>query len=191
MSAPAAKVERRHDIRKRTYQFFFLAFAVVLFATHIQFLKLPYFWDELGQFVPAALDILKSGSWVPHSTTPNVHPPGVMAYLAGVWRVFGYSITTTRVAMLLLASFGVLFTFLVGTRLSEGLPGIPALTAVLLLLLDPLFFTQSMMAQLDMPSMVFCLLGLVLFFEGGILRPPSRARPRCFRRKPASCCHWC
>ncbi|HLJ51659.1 MAG TPA: hypothetical protein VKU01_36885 [Bryobacteraceae bacterium] len=165
MSAPAAKVDRRHDIRKRTYQFFFLAFAVVLYATHVQFLKLPYFWDELGQFVPSALDILKSGSWVPHSATPNVHPPGVMAYLAGVWRVFGYSIVTTRVAMLVLASFGVLFTFLVGTRLCEGLPGIPALTAVLLLLLDPLFFTQSMMAQLDMPSMVFCLLGLLLFLE--------------------------
>ncbi len=31
---------------------FFLIFAVPLFLIHFQVLQLPYFWDELGQFVP-------------------------------------------------------------------------------------------------------------------------------------------
>ena len=72
--------------------------------------------------MPAALDILRDGAWVPHSTVPNVHPPGVMAYLAVVWRLFGYSIPATRVAMLALASVGVLFTFLLAIELCRGAP---------------------------------------------------------------------
>ena len=145
--------------------FFFFTFAILVYAAHWPYLRLPFFWDELGQFIPAALDILHDNAWIPRSTQPNIHPPGVMAYLAGMWRVFGFSIAATRAAMLLLASFGVLFTFLLAIRLCEGLPGIPALFAVLLLLCDPLFYTQAMMAQLDMPAMVFGLIALVLFFE--------------------------
>ncbi len=137
----------------------FLCFAALLFAIHIFYLRLPYFWDELGQFVPAALDILRDNAWIPRSATPNVHPPGVMAYLAAIWRVFGYSIAATRSAMLVLAAFGALFTYLLAKRLNAPF------WAVLLLLCDPLFYTQAMMAQLDMPAMVFCLLALVLFFD--------------------------
>jgi hypothetical protein len=162
---PANGIRTHHDVRAGTYLFFFFTFAILIYLAHWHYLKLPFFWDELGQFVPAALDILHDNAWIPRSTTPNIHPPGVMAYLAGIWRVFGFSILTTRLAMLLLAAFGLLFTFLLTVRLAEGLPGIPALFAVLLLLCDPLFYTQAMMAQLDMPAMVFCLIALVLFFE--------------------------
>ena len=90
--------------RSGAYLFFFLSFAVIVVLTHAAHLGLPYFWDELGRFVPAALDIYRDGAWVPHSTVPNAHPPGVMAYLASVWHVAGYSIPVTRSAMLALAS---------------------------------------------------------------------------------------
>ena len=43
---------------------FYLIFAVPLFAIHLSLLSLPYFWDELGQFVPTALDLLRDGAWV-------------------------------------------------------------------------------------------------------------------------------
>src|SRR5579872_7164938 len=166
MTAPRTKKTRlHHEIRSETYLFFFFAFGLIVYIAHISYLRLPYFWDELGQFVPAGLDILRDNAWIPKSTTPNIHPPGVMAYLAGIWRVFGYSIVVTRSAMLVLAGFGVLFTFVLSLRLCEKLPGMPALFAVLFLLCDPLFYTQAMMAQLDMPAMVFILIGLVLFLE--------------------------
>src|SRR6202034_912672 len=93
------------------------AFALIVFLAHLPFLGLPYFWDELGQFVPAALDILRDGAWIPHSTVPNAHPPGVMAYLALVWRAAGYSITATRLAMLALAAATIICTFLLGGNL--------------------------------------------------------------------------
>src|SRR5436190_8512571 len=63
------------------YAYFYLFFLFVVFLTHSIILDLPYFWDEMGQFIPAALDILREGAWIPRSTLPNVHPPGVMAYL--------------------------------------------------------------------------------------------------------------
>jgi 4-amino-4-deoxy-L-arabinose transferase-like glycosyltransferase len=142
-----------------------LALILLVFVIHIPFLRLPYFWDELGQFVPAALDILHDGAWVPHSATPNSHAPGVMAYLALVWRIFGYSIPATRAAMLLLAGCAAFFTSLLAARLCFGLGRVAVFVATLLLLLDPLFYMQSMLAQLDMPAMLFTVLALLLFLE--------------------------
>src|SRR5580692_12799952 len=102
------------------------ALALIVFLAHLPYLGLPYFWDELGQFVPAALDILRDGAWIPHSTVPNAHPPGVMAYLALIWRAAGYSITATRLAMLALAAAAVVFTYMLGERLAGRAPAILA-----------------------------------------------------------------
>jgi len=144
---------------------FFLAFAALLVAIHLPYLKLPFFWDELGQFVPASLDLYHDGAWVPHSTTPNVHPPGLMAVLAAVWQVFGYSILVTRLTMLVIATVGVTLAFLLAIRLSRGATGAPAFAAVLFLVASPIFYTQSMMAQLDMPAMTVTVLALLLFLN--------------------------
>jgi len=144
----------------------FALITLIVLLSHAAYLNLPYFWDEMGQFVPAALDILRDGAWVPHSTVPNAHPPGVMAYLAAVWKIFGYSIFATRVAMLLLASLAVLVALRLSERLNPGLSRAWILAPVILLPLDPLFYMQSMLAQLDMPAMLFTLLALLLFLEG-------------------------
>ncbi len=150
--------------RRPVYLFLFFAlFTLPLLAIHAHLLNLPFFWDEQGQFVPTALDLLRHGWWVAQSTLPNVHPPGVEVYLVLWYRLFGYSIVITRIAMLLLAGAGLLFTFLLAIELSRETEGAPAFLPPLLLLASPLFFTQSMMAQLDMPSMVFTLLALYLF----------------------------
>src|SRR5450759_1501427 len=160
---PARVEEPARRTRSSSYLLLFFLVALLVFLAHSPFFTLPYFWDELGQFVPAALDILHDGAWVPHSTVPNVHPPGVMAWLAAGWSIFGYSIPATRAAMLLLGALAALFTFLLAIRLCGAFLGAPAFVAVLLLLLDPLFYTQSMMAQLDMPAMLATILALWLF----------------------------
>jgi hypothetical protein len=144
---------------------FFLLLAVPLILIHLSLLDLPYFWDEHGQFISTALDLLRDGSWVAHSTLPNIHPPGVEAYLVLWYKLFGYSITITRVAMLVVASFGLLIVFLLSIELSENVNGTPAFVPPILLLVSPIFFTQSMMAQLDMPAMVFTMLALLFFLR--------------------------
>ena len=152
-------------IRPTVYLFFFGVVAAVVFLTHAPLFRLPFYWDELGQFVPASLDLFQTGAWVPFTTTPNIHPPGVMAYLAAFWQITGYSVEATRIAMLLLASAGALFAFLLAIELGKRTPGLPAFASLMFLVLSPLFVAQSMLAQLDMPAMVFTTLALLLFLQ--------------------------
>lgn len=152
-------------MRPATYLVFFALFALALAATHLSMLELPFHWDELGQFVPSALDLWRDGAWVPHSAPPNPHPPGVMAYLAGVWSIVGYSIEATRAAMLLIASLAVLAAFLLAIELGRDAPGAPAFAAAVFLMASPVFFSQAVMAQLDMPAMLFTSLALLWFLQ--------------------------
>jgi hypothetical protein len=148
---------------------FFVLIAFTVIGTHFPLWDLPFFWDEAGYFIPAARDLFQHGAFVPTSTAPNVHPPGLPVWLSAVWSVAGYSIAATRLAMLLLASVGAFLSFLLALRLSGGVPGLPGFQVLLLLLLNPLFYMQSMMVHLDMPAMVFTLLALYLFLEERIL----------------------
>lgn len=146
----------------RRFAAVWLACAVALVAVHAPWLRLPYFWDELGQFAPAALDILGAGAWVSKTTAPNAHPPGVPAYLAAVWFVFGYSIPAARIAMLVLAALLLTLTWLLARQLEVP----SAWRAPLLLALMPVVFMQSMMTLLDMPAAVFLVLALLLYLRG-------------------------
>jgi len=157
--------EVRRRVRPQSYLLIYALVAMVLILAHGPLLQLPYYWDEAGQFVPAATDLYQSGSWISHSATPNIHPPGVLAWLALAWQLAGFSIVTTRLAMLLVAAFGVVTTFLLSIELSRGSPGTPAFAAAMLLCISPLFFAQSMLAQLDMPAMALTALALLLFLQ--------------------------
>lgn len=158
----------RRRIRAQTYAFFLFLFTLLLAASHLSFLPLPYYWDEAGYYIPAALDIFHGGSWIPHSVAPNVHPPGVPAYLAAAWGLAGYHPAVTRSAMLLLASFALLAAFLLAIELAREVRGAPAFLAAALLCCSPLFFAQAMMAQLDMPAMLFTTLALLFFIQDRI-----------------------
>ncbi len=155
----------RLRVRYQSYVVAYLAILSFTLLSHGPLLHIPFHWDEMGQFIPASLDLYRDGSWIPHSTLPNVHPPGVMAYLAIVWKLVGFSVTATRIAMLLVGTFGILVTFLLAIELSRGCPGTPAFAAAAFTLLSPLFFAQSMLAQLDMPAMGLSALALLLFLQ--------------------------
>lgn len=141
-------------------------FTLIILLIHLPYLDLPLFWDEMGQFVPAALDLWREGLWIPRSTQPNVHPPGLPALLAAVWSLTGYSIPVTRLAMLVLAGLTATASFLLAIRLCAGLPGAPAFSAVTLLIFSPLFYTQAMLAQLDLPAALCTVWALVEFLAG-------------------------
>jgi hypothetical protein len=138
----------------------YLLFALVLFATHYRLLSLPFFWDEAGQFIPQAWDLYTRGLILPESALPNSHPPGLPLMLAGLWKVTGFSIEATRSFMLLLAAGYLTAAFLLAVELLRGGSGAPAFLAAGFLLAQPLVYTQSMMAQLDLPSA----LGLTCLF---------------------------
>src|SRR5579864_4033642 len=83
-----------------------LVFAVIfvaIFLLHIPLLSLPYFWDEAGYYVPAARDLLLSGSLIPHTTVSNAHPPLVMAWIALWWKCVGFVRAVALLEMLVIA----------------------------------------------------------------------------------------
>jgi hypothetical protein len=146
----------------------FLLFALFfagLMLLHAPLLRLPYFWDEAGYYVPAARDLFLTGTLIPQSTPSNAHPPLVMAWLALAWRVFGYSTLVTRTAMLAVSAFSLLGWFRL-SRIAANVPVAWATTA--LVALYPVYFTQSSMAQVDLPAAGFTFWGLAAYIEDHI-----------------------
>ena len=131
-----------------------------LWLTHLSLLKLPYYWDEAGYFIPAAHDIYTSGRFIPFSTLSNAHPPLVMTYLALAWKLFGFHHVVTRTAMLLVSATALLGVF----RLAERVANVPvAVATILCTALYPVFFAQSSLAHLDMMVAALTLWALVLY----------------------------
>ncbi len=140
----------------------FAATFVAIMLLHATLLRLPYFWDEAGYYIPAARDLYLSGTLIPHSTPSNAHPPLVLAWLALAWRVAGYSPLVTRTATLLVAAFSLLGLFRLA-RFAANLPVAWATTA--LVALYPVFFTQSSLAHLDLASAGFTFWGLLAYLQ--------------------------
>src|SRR5215469_18788654 len=97
----------------------FVVIFAAIFLLHFPLLRLPYFWDEAGYYVPAARDLLLTGSVIPHSTPSNAHPPLVMAYLAACWKMFGFTTFITRSAMLVIAAFTLLGAYRLALRVAN------------------------------------------------------------------------
>ena len=119
---------------------FVFAFLALL-ALHFPLLRLPYFWDEAGYYVPAARDLLLTGSFIPHTTPSNAHPPLVMAWLALWWKIFGYAPIVTRTAMLAISAFALTGLF----RLARRLANVDvAVASVICTALYPVFFAPKL-----------------------------------------------
>src|SRR6266571_1475089 len=135
--------------------YLFAIFSVLLIAAHAPLLRLPYFWDEAGYYVPAALD-LAAGSPIPHSTPSNAHPPLVLAWLALCWKLIGFHPAVTRCAMPLLGFF----------RLALAVSNFSvAAWATLLTAVYPVFFAQSSLAQVDLPAAGLIFWGFESYFR--------------------------
>ncbi|GAB4412144.1 MAG: hypothetical protein OHK0021_20710 [Bryobacter sp.] len=167
----------------------YLACASFLFLTHSRLISLPFFWDEAGQFISQSWDLYSKGLILPESALPNSHPPGLPLFLSALWRFFGFGIELTRGAMLLWGAAYLCAGFLLAVELVKGSRGAPAFLALGFLAAHPLVYTQSMMAQLDLPSaacvtamlvaylqrhertMVLCALAAVAFKETSVVVP--------------------
>ena len=148
--------------RLRKPLFFVLVFAAAfagLYVSHASLLGLPYYWDEAGYFIPAARDIYADGSFIPHSTLSNAHPPLVMAWIALAWKLFGFGIEVARGAMLVVAALTLAGVFALAARVANWRV---AAATVVLTAAYPVFFAQSSLAHLDM--MVAALTVWALYF---------------------------
>jgi len=140
---------------------------VALYASHFTLLRVPYYWDEAGYYIPAAWDFFRTGSLIPTSTLTNAHPPLPSIYLGLWWGISGFYPEVTREAVLLAASLGLLAVW----RLAMRLVGVTSVAfwTVLLTGLYPIWFAQSSLAHADIFAAACSLWGLVYAL-------PSRGR---------------
>jgi 4-amino-4-deoxy-L-arabinose transferase-like glycosyltransferase len=157
----------------------FPAVFAALLASHFTLLRLPYYWDEAGYYIPAAWDFFRTGSLIPLTPLTNAHPPLPSLYLALCWKLFGFSPLVTRLSVLAVASLGLTAVW----RLAMRLVGVAAVAiwTVALTALYPIWFAQSTLAHADIFAAACTLWGLVYVFP---------VRNRLLPRKPWVAALW-
>ena len=95
-------VQPRRDAPLPLWMIFPVVFTA-LYVTHFTLLRLPYYWDEAGYYIPAAWDFFRTGSLIPITATANSHPPLGSIYLALWWKLSGFYPEDTREAVLMVA----------------------------------------------------------------------------------------
>lgn len=150
-----------------------LLFALLAIA-HLPLLHLPYFWDEAGYFIPAALEIYTRFEFIPQITLSNAHPPLFPAYLALCWKLFGNSILVTRLASCFIAAGYLLTVYKLARRTSNSSV---ARATCICFALYPVFFAQTTLAHLDMTAALFALLGLYFYLPDSLDFAAQRSLP--------------
>jgi 4-amino-4-deoxy-L-arabinose transferase-like glycosyltransferase len=136
-------------------------FAAVYFS-HLTLLRLPYFWDEGGYYIPAAWDFFRTGTLIPFTTLSNAHPPLPAILLAGWWRLSGFVPSGTRTFLCMVTAGALLAVY----RLARHLLGSPAAVATTLLTaIYPIWFAQSTLDHGDLFAAAFTLWGLTFYLE--------------------------
>ncbi|WP_348262288.1 glycosyltransferase family 39 protein [Telmatobacter sp. DSM 110680] len=161
-------LEPRPDAPFPPWMVFPVIFAA-LYLSHVSLLRLPYYWDEAGYYIPAAWDFFRTGSLIPFTTMSNAHPPLPSVYLALWWKLSGYYPEVTREAVLIVSSFGLLAVWRLAQRVAGS--GQVAFWTVLLTALYPVWFAQSTLAQADIFAAAFTLWGLVYALPDSNRRP--------------------
>jgi 4-amino-4-deoxy-L-arabinose transferase-like glycosyltransferase len=134
---------------------------VAVYLSHLTLLRLPYYWDEAGYYIPAAYDFFRTGNIIPTTTVANAHPPLPSLYLAFWWKS-AYTPAVTRTAMCLITAIALLAVYRLGMLLN-GRQRVAA-TATLLTAIYPVWFAQSTLAHADMFAAAGTLWGLAFVF---------------------------
>jgi hypothetical protein len=160
-------VERQVD-RPLSLRLIFPLLFVGVYLSHLTLLRLPYYWDEAGYYIPAAYDFFRTGDLIPSTTLANAHPPLPSLYLA-LWWKSAFTPAVTRTAMCLITAIALLAVYRLAILLN-GRPRVAASTT-LLTAIYPVWFAQSTLAHADMFAAAGTLWGLVFLFSG-------QSRPR-------------
>ncbi len=132
----------------------FLAALATLFVLRGRVLWTPYFWDEIGFYVPNAVSMYRNNLYpisdltVPQSTNPPLQP---LTLVIGWW-VLGFSIAATRVVGFVVSAAAIACTYSLGREVFSPAVGVAAAALTLAL---PVVFGQTGFAQPEMMLALF------------------------------------
>src|SRR5271170_5152466 len=137
-------------------------FFVAIYLSHYRLLRLPYFWDEAGYYIPAAWDFFRAGTLIPQTTVTNAHPPLPSLILAAWWHLSGFVVSGTRTLICMISAAALLGVY----KLAKTLAGsATAAVTTLLTAIYPVWFAQSTLAHADIFAAAFTLWGLAYYFD--------------------------
>jgi 4-amino-4-deoxy-L-arabinose transferase-like glycosyltransferase len=144
----------------------FPLFFVAIFLSHWTLLRLPYFWDEGGYYIPAAWDFFRTGTLIPQSTATNAHPPLPSLLLAAWWHLSGYVIIGTRTFICMVSAAALLAVYKFSRKIACTTA---AVVTTLLTALYPVWFAQSTLAHADIFAAAFTLWALSFYLDRLVL----------------------
>jgi 4-amino-4-deoxy-L-arabinose transferase-like glycosyltransferase len=154
----------------------FPLFCAAIFLSHLTLLRLPYFWDEAGYYIPAAWDFFRTGTLIPVTTASNAHPPLPSILLAAWWHLAGFVPMATRTFICIVTAAALLAVY----RIARNLLGsAPAAAVTLLTAIYPIWFAQSTLAHADIFAAAFTLWALSFY-----LQPPKNLTAPNFGDQP-------
>src|SRR6202020_264454 len=137
-------------------------FFVTVYLSHFSLLRLPYFWDEAGYYIPAAWDFFRLGTLIPQTTITNARPPLPSILLAAWWHLSGYVVSGTRTLVCMIAAAALVGVF----KFARSLTSIPvAAVTVILTAAYPIWFVQSTLAHADIFAAAFTFWGLAFYCD--------------------------
>ncbi|MEO6983648.1 MAG: glycosyltransferase family 39 protein, partial [Edaphobacter sp.] len=154
----------------KLYPLFFAA----IYLSHLTLLRLPYFWDEAGYYIPAAWDFFRTGTLIPYTTASNAHPPIPSILLAAWWHLSGYVVSGTRTLICIVSAAALLGVYKLARNLASNTV---AAVVTILTAIYPIWFAQSTLAHADIFAAAFSLWGLAAYLE------PSPARASILRSR--------
>jgi 4-amino-4-deoxy-L-arabinose transferase-like glycosyltransferase len=123
----------------------FVVALVALVVLRGEALTTPYFWDEVGYYVPNAVSMYRNGlDPIPTLTVPQSYPPLQPLTLVAGWWVLGFSIAASRVVTFAITAGAVALAFALGREVFDARVG---LAAAALTLASPVTFGQAGFAQ--------------------------------------------
>jgi 4-amino-4-deoxy-L-arabinose transferase-like glycosyltransferase len=125
-------------------------------------MRLPYFWDEAGYYIPAAWDLFRTGTLIPQSTVTNAHPPLPSILLAGWWHLSGYVVTGTRTLICMVTACALVAVYNIARKLVGD---VVAAVTTLLTAIYPVWFAQSTLAHADIFAAAFTLWALSAYLD--------------------------
>jgi Dolichyl-phosphate-mannose-protein mannosyltransferase len=139
---------------------------VGVYLSHLTLLRLPYYWDEAGYYIPAAWDFFRTGSLIPSTTLSNAHPPLPSIYLVLWWKLGGMVPSVTRTAVCLIAATALLGVYRISLVLTARLD--VAVVTTVLTAMYPVWFAQSTLAHADIFAAAATLWALSYVFVGSL-----------------------
>ena len=130
-----------------------LGLVLLVFAAKAWFWNLPYHWDESGAYMPPVHWLAMQPLWrvLPGFHEVGLfygHPPLLFVLLAGLFKLFGESISLAHAVMTGFSALGIVYIYLLGKYLWNRPAG---LIAACLTFFMPTWFAESAMVLGDLP----------------------------------------